>query len=81
MSTIIMNRINDTIENYHMARVCGKYFTSNIFGVLAIVTDGQHQGFSTTNGIPKKQTPISRIEPVFLFYSPHQFICYLRGEE
>ena len=55
------------LRNYHMARGCGKYLTSNRFGVLALETDGKHQGFFTTNGIPKKQTPIILIEPVMLF--------------
>ena len=33
VSTIIINRLNDMIKNYHMDRGCGNYLTSNIFGV------------------------------------------------
>ena len=64
-----------------MARGCGKYLTSNRFGVLAIATDGQHQGFFTNHGIPKKQTLIIIIKPVLLFYLPYQFIRRLKGTE
>ena len=62
-----------------MARGCGKYLTSNRFEVLALATGIQQQGYFTTNGIPKKQTPIIIIEPVLLFYWPHQVIRHLRG--
>ena len=62
-----------------MARGCGKYLVSNRFGVLALARYWQNQGYFTTNRIPKKQTPIIIIEPVLLFYLPHQFFCHLRG--
>ena len=60
-----------------MARGCGKYLTPKIFGALALSMDGQNQGYFTTNGIPKNQTPIIIIEPVLLFYLPHQFMRHL----
>ena len=64
-----------------MARRCGKYLTSNRFGVLAQATDGVNLGFFTTKGVPKNQTPTILTEPVLLFYLPHQFICHIRGTE
>ena len=66
-------------RNYHMAGRCGKYLNSNIFRVLELATYGQHHGFFTISVKPKKQTPKILIEPVLLFYFPHQFIYHLRG--
>ena len=65
-----------------MSRGCGKYLTSNIFGVLTLAIDGVHQSFSTTNGVAtiSKQSQ-SQFNLVLWNLEPCHFIHRLMGVE